>query len=170
MRTISIVGKKISSETGKIHGALSPFILALQAPQLARTTPPAQPSLSPSLPFSAAAFQVPAPKHPCNHYNPAAAFGARGQGGRRSGWRPLQAAAESEPRQCQCHGVGGRRARKAARSLAPSPRPGRRMQPSPWSGGGGSRSCRGRPGSGCCSLGTGCSPSSPPSCSTPWRR
>lgn len=44
MRTISIVGKKISSETGKLHGAPSPFILALQAPQLARTTPPAQPS------------------------------------------------------------------------------------------------------------------------------
>uniref|UniRef100_A0A8C3GH61 Family with sequence similarity 160 member B1 n=1 Tax=Cairina moschata TaxID=8855 RepID=A0A8C3GH61_CAIMO len=47
MRTISILGTKNSSETGKIHGAPSPFILALQAPQLARTTPPAQPSLSP---------------------------------------------------------------------------------------------------------------------------
>lgn len=58
----------------------------------------------------------------------------------------------------------------AARPPARSPRPGPRMQPSPWSGGGGSRSSRGPPGSGCSSRGTGCSPSSPPSCSTPWRR
>lgn len=51
-------------------------------------------------------------------------------------------------------------------------------RPSLWSGpgsrsrggGDGSRSSLDRPGRGCCSPGTRCSPSSPPSCSTPWRR
>lgn len=94
------------------------------------------------------------------------------------GWRPLQAApgrasaaSAAAARRCQRHGVRRRaRGKAGGRPPARSPRPGPRMQPSPWSGGGGSRSSRGPPGSGCCSRGTGCSPSSPPSCSTPWRR
>lgn len=104
----------------------------------------------------------------------------RGAVGAYGGWRPLQAAAGRTPgasaaaaaaRRSQCHGVRRRaRGRAGDRPPARSPRPGPRMQPSPWSGGGGSRSSRGPPGSGCCSRGTGCSPSSPPSCSTPWRR
>ena len=80
-----------------------------------------------------------------------------------------------------------RRSRRAARSHLK--RPGRARlgpllvlpaphRPSLWSGpgsrsrggGGGSRSSPGRPGRSCCSPGTRCSPSSPPSCSTPWRR
>ncbi|ETE69299.1 hypothetical protein L345_04896, partial [Ophiophagus hannah] len=44
------------------------------------------------------------------------------------------------------------------------------MQPSPWSGSGGSKNSPDPPGSGCSSPGTRCSPSSPPFCSTPWKR
>lgn len=68
---------------------------------------------------------------------------------------------------------GRARARLGPLLVLPAPH-----RPSLWSGpgsrsrggGGGSRSSPGRPGRGCCSPGTRCSPSSPPSCSTPWRR